>query len=214
MLQWKSYDPAAGAVNVAVLPASTVTLKLLPSFDVTVCVVVSLFEPATLERVSRSLEALALGGAPEGASVGRLVDDLSPPGFDAFAGLSLTAPAPAAPSKPKGPVAAVPKVDSAAAGRARRAAIEDAQEKVYAAEAEVRRNKKAVADAAATADKARAEQREAEKILSEAAQRARRATESAEKAGFAARQTGTALAEAERALEAARALLDRKKREL
>src|SRR4051794_13091505 len=48
MLQWKSYEPAAGAVNVADFPASIVMSKLLPSFDVTVWVVVSLLVTVTV----------------------------------------------------------------------------------------------------------------------------------------------------------------------
>ena len=44
MLQWNLNVPALfGAVKVAVLPAGTFTLKLVPSSDVTVCSVESLF---------------------------------------------------------------------------------------------------------------------------------------------------------------------------
>jgi hypothetical protein len=167
--------------------------------------------PATLGRVSQTLESLAVrGGAPEAMTLGQLSVDLEPPGFDAFAGLSFAAPAPA-PALKKVPKAEGGKVDE---GRARRAAIEEAREAVMSAEAEQRRLKKAMAEAAAAADKARAAQREAEAALSEASQKARRATETAEKAGFEARRAGTALAEAERAVEAAKTLFDRKKREL
>ncbi len=165
--------------------------------------------PALLGRISQSLESLAVrGGAPEGMALGQLVEDLEPPGFDAFAGLRFEAPPPATPKAPRTESTAV------ADAKARRAAIEDAREAVLSAEAEVRVRKKAMADAAATADKARATQRSAEEALSDASLKARRATETAEKAGFEARRVGTALAEAERALEAAKAAFDRKKREL
>lgn len=164
--------------------------------------------PALLGRISQTLESLAVrGGAPEGMTLGQLVEDLEPPGFDAFAGLRFEAPPPSAPKAPRAESNAVAEV------KARRAAIEEAREEVIGAEAEVRVRKKAMAEAAAAADKARAAQREAEEALSEASQKARRATETAEKAGFEARRVGTALAEAERALEAAKAAFDRKKRE-
>jgi hypothetical protein len=165
----------------------------------------------TLGRVSRTLEALAMRGeAPEGERLGCLTADLDPPGFEAFAGLSPTA-APPTP-QPRAKVAA--PANAAAAARARRAAIEAARDAVAAAEAEMRRRRKAVTEAASRADTARAAQREAERVLSEAAQQARRVTEVAEKAGFEARQAGTALAEAERAVEAAKAAFDRQKRQL
>jgi hypothetical protein len=167
--------------------------------------------PATLKRISRTLEALAgRGAAPEGTTLGRLTADLEPPGFDAFAGLAIAPPAPpeAARPKPASPGQAV------AEAKARREAIEQARDAVSNAEAEVRGKRKAVAEAAARADAARLHQQEAERVLHEAAQQARRATEAAEKAGFEARQTQTALAEAEREAEAAKAILDRRKREL
>jgi hypothetical protein len=166
--------------------------------------------PATLKRISRTLEALAgRGAAPAGTTLGRLTADLEPPGFDAFAGLAIAPPAP--------PEAARPKPASpghVAEAKARREAIEQAKDAVSNAEAEVRGKRKAVAEAAARADAARLHQQEAEGVLHEAAQQARRATEAAEKAGFEARQTQTALAEAEREAEAAKAILDRRKREL
>lgn len=167
--------------------------------------------PATLGRVSQTLESLAVrGGAPEGVALGQLSADLEPPGFEAFTGLSFSAPQAPAPKKAD----AKPASDPIAEGKARRAAIEDARGAVLNAEAEMRRLKKAMAEAASVADTARAAQRAAEKELSEASQNARRATEAAEKAGFEARRAGTALAEAERAVEAAKAVFDRKKREL
>ena len=166
--------------------------------------------PATLNRISRTLEALAARGGvlDEGMALGRLAGDLEPPGFDAFAGLAIAAPVPGATARPKpaSPGKAV------AEAMARRDAIEEAKEAVARAEAEVRRRRKVVAEAATRADAARREQQDAERVLQEASQQARRATEAAEKAGFEARQAGTALAEAERATEAAKATLDRRKR--
>lgn len=167
--------------------------------------------PATLNRISRTLEALAARGAPpEGLTLGRLTADLEPPGFDAFAGLAIAPPAAPAPERPK----RAPAGKAVAEAKARREAIEEAKELVARAEAEVRRKRKAVAEASARADAARLQQQDAERVLHEAAQQARRATEAAEKLGFEARQAGTALAEVERAAEAARATLDRRKREV
>src|SRR6476660_4945860 len=49
MLQWYLYAPAvAGAVNVAVLPPSTLMLNDVPSSEVTVCVKPSLFFTVTV----------------------------------------------------------------------------------------------------------------------------------------------------------------------
>src|SRR3954453_20203185 len=56
MLQWNLYGPAfAGAVNVADSPAFTLTLKLLPSSEVTVCVTSSLFFTVTVAPLATEL---------------------------------------------------------------------------------------------------------------------------------------------------------------
>jgi hypothetical protein len=165
--------------------------------------------PATLTRVSSTLEALAgRGGAAEAVPLGRLSADLEAPGFDAFAGALITPPSPEQRRLAEEPA----PTRQAAEAEARRKAIETARQAVADADGEVRRRRKTVAALSAKADEARRAQKDGERLLSEAAQAARAATETAEKAGFEARGAQTALAEAERALESARAVLDRTKR--
>lgn len=160
--------------------------------------------PATLQRIERTLEALAVNGWPGGAQ-GRLVEDLEPPGFDAFSGLP-----PAGPPKPSEPKR--PPVEAKAAVRERREAQERAESELAESQEALRQAKKAAAQAAADSDRARQAQAQAQDDLQRAAQRSREATERAERAAFEARQAATALSEAERRVEAARTVVDRLRR--
>lgn len=155
--------------------------------------------PALLGRVSGTLEALAGGSA---APLGRLVEDLQPPGFDAFAGALVTPPTPAAPARGEGGQARAEAIERQTARTRAKAAVAEA-------EAELRRLRRASSAAAGRADAARRAQQEAEESLAAAATRARKSAEAAERASFEARQAETALAEAQRGLEAARLALDR-----
>jgi DNA repair exonuclease SbcCD ATPase subunit len=159
--------------------------------------------PDALRRIERSLEALAAGGWPGGTAPGRLIDDLQPPGFDAFAGLSVATERPA--YRP-------PAGKPAAAARERREALAQAEAALEQAQADLRAAKKAAAQAAAGADAARREQAEAQEQLQKAALRAREQTERAERASFEARQAATTLSEAERGVESARLQLERARR--
>jgi hypothetical protein len=160
--------------------------------------------PATLQRIERTLEALAVNGWPGGAQ-GRLAEDLEPPGFDAFSGLP-----PAGPPKPSEPKR--PPVEAKAAVRERREAQERAESELAESQEALRQAKKAAAQAAADSDRARQAQAQAQDDLQRAAQRSREATERAERAAFEARQAATALSEAERRVEAARTVVDRLRR--
>ncbi|HET7294368.1 MAG TPA: hypothetical protein VFM88_18230 [Vicinamibacteria bacterium] len=162
--------------------------------------------PATLHRIERTLEALAATGWPGGVA-GRLVEDLDPPGFDAFAGLL-----PAESPPPRSAAPRAPATDARAEAKARREAVERAEEELGAAQAGLREAKKRSAQAAAGADRARREQQVAQEELQRASLRAREATEGAERASFEARRAATALSEAERRVEAARTALDRLRR--
>ena len=162
--------------------------------------------PATLQRLERTLDALAASGWPEDTSPGRLTEDLDPPGFDAFAGLPPLGP----PVPPKAPTA--PAADAKTAAKARREALERAEAELASAQASLREARKASAQAAAGADRVRQDQQQAQDELQRAAQRAREANERAERASFEARQAATALSEAERRVEAARTALDRLRR--
>jgi len=161
--------------------------------------------PAATQRIARTLDALAAGGWPGGVGAGRLAEDLDPPGFDAFAGAVFETPVPRAP---------VPETSGKAAARARHEALERAEAEVAEAQDALRQAKKASAQAAAAADMARQEQAQVQEELQRVSQRAREATERAERASFEARRAATALAEAERGVEAARVALDRTRRSL
>lgn len=163
--------------------------------------------PDALRRIERSLDALAASGWPEGTAPGRLTGDLEPPGFDAFAGVSVAATRPGSPA----PVPAA-RSDAQAAARARREALEQAETELGQAQSSLRQAKKTAAQAAAGADQARKEQAQVQEELQRVAQRAREATERAERAAFEARQAATALSESERRVEAQKAALDRARR--
>jgi hypothetical protein len=166
--------------------------------------------PAALQKIEKTLDALSATGWPEGGA-GRLVEDLEPPGFDAFAGVRVEAaptPPPGAPPKPE---AAKPS-DLVLAAQAKRDAQKAAEAAVDEAQDALRTAKKTAAQAAAVADRARSEQAQIQDELQKVSLRAREATERAERASFEARRAGTAQAEAERALEAARVALDRARR--
>ena len=160
--------------------------------------------PATLQRIERTLEALAVNGWPGGAG-GRLAEDLEPPGFDAFSGLPPAGPPKASQPKP-------PPVEANAAVRERRGAQERAESDLTEAQEALRQAKKAAAQAAAGSERARQAQAQAQDDLQRAAQRSREATERAERAAFEARQAATALSKAERRVEASRTVLDRLRR--
>jgi hypothetical protein len=111
--------------------------------------------PGTLRRVSETLQALAAESA--GATdvrPGRLVHDLDPPGFEAFAGLAGALP-PAAPPASRVPPEPTPLVSEARSGAR---ALEEARN--------------ALAEAERRVERARREAREADGALSVAAKRA------------------------------------------
>jgi hypothetical protein len=160
--------------------------------------------PATLQRIERTLEALAVSGWPNEVA-GRLTEDLEPPGFDAFSGLP-----PAGPPKPSAPKR--PPAEARSATQVRREAQARAESEMAEAQEALRQAKRAAAEAAAASDRARQAQSQAQEDLQRASQRAREATERAERAAFEARQAATALSEAERRVEAERSALDKLRR--
>lgn len=137
--------------------------------------------PASLQRIQRSLEALAArGGADDGSpSPPRLTGDLEPPGFDQLAGLALAAlprgPA-AEPSRPatappaaKVPLTLVPPARTESPGEKERAEAKRLREQALVA-ARVRAD-----EAARKAGVARDELARAERGLEEIAEAHRRA---------------------------------------
>jgi hypothetical protein len=125
--------------------------------------------PATLLRVSKTLEALAAaGGEPAGGQAGRLADDLEPPGFEALAGLALAGPTP----PPKGMISTTggPAARAPGAGPPAPPAVAESKHDLGAEEAE--RLAAALALAEQRLERARRESREAAGALSVAGKRA------------------------------------------
>jgi hypothetical protein len=145
--------------------------------------------PETLRRVTTTLEALAARGAgADGPVAGRLTADVEPPGFEAFAGLTaIEAPASRRPQRRE------PRFDDGARrrGAERRARRAEARTRVRDAERALRDAQRARADARNAAD--------------EAAVRLRAATRANQTTEAAYARAATAVTEAERELERARA---------
>jgi hypothetical protein len=131
--------------------------------------------PATMRKVSTTLEALAAYGErlPE-PGPGRLVDDLDPPGFDALAAGLSPSPAPPPPQPGPGPGDSVidltEPIDAAVAARRR-----FAQQALDNAEAATREAARAADSAAAAAEDAT----EAAQAAEQAYRRARTEAEAA-----------------------------------
>jgi hypothetical protein len=155
--------------------------------------------PATLRRVSNTLEALAAAGSrPEGVRPGRLVQELEPPGFDAFAGMAASLPegprpktlpfapppptadakarkAPAAPDARK--VEAPPEDERGRALESARAALAEAEARLERARRAAREAAGALSVAEKRAEGARGELDEATRRLERAKERTARTTE-------------------------------------
>jgi hypothetical protein len=148
--------------------------------------------PDTLRRVSNTLEALAAeGGRPARARPGRLVKDLEPPGFDAFAAMAEAAPptpsrrlevATPAPRKPvagERPVEGVGTQQAEHAGQRRadeaerlRTALAEAEKRLDRARRDTRGAAAALSVAEKRAEAARSELEEATRRLARANDRA------------------------------------------
>jgi hypothetical protein len=134
--------------------------------------------PATLRRVSNTLEALAAPGTrPEGLQSGRLVQELEPPGFDAFAAMAASLserPRPSPSPSPRTiPFAPPPTAEAkarkaGAATESRKAEATPEEDRVQALESA----RAALAEAEARLERARRTAREAAGVLSVAEKRA------------------------------------------
>jgi hypothetical protein len=178
--------------------------------------------PSTLLRVSNTLVALAAQAArPSDLCLGRLVQDLEPPGFETFAAIAASPP-PAArfaaeptasgePSRAAAETLAVsPKAQGAEAGERLRVALAEAEKGLDQARREAREAAGALSVAEKRAEAARAELHEATRRLERAQERAALTAEDETSARQRAEQAASAResAEAERdaALRALRAL--------
>jgi hypothetical protein len=158
--------------------------------------------PATLRRVSNTLEALAAPGTrPEGLQSGRLVQELEPPGFDAFAAMAASlserprpspsprtipfAPPPTAEAKARKAgaatearkVEATPEEDRVRALESARAALAEAEARLERARRTAREAAGALSVAEKRAEGARGELDEATRRLERAKERTARTTE-------------------------------------
>ncbi len=154
--------------------------------------------PATLLRVSKTLEALAAeGGRPAPVRPGRLAQDLEPPGFEALAAMGEAGP-PA--SSPKAEPAVEKPHATAEPAESLRAALAEAEKSLDRVRREAREALGALSVAEKRAEAARAELDEAARRLERA--KSRMALTAEEEA--AARKKADELAAARDAAEAER----------
>jgi hypothetical protein len=167
--------------------------------------------PALAERLRTTLDAIgAHGSAAARHARGRLQEDLDPPGFDAFAALVASAgPASRKPSPAPAPIPVL--VRPAADPR-----VAEARARLTEAQAEAARRQDAAAGASdaerrarTAADLARSRRLESERALKSAAAEEEAATSALRARQAEAKAAAQAAAVAERALEKARAALDK-----
>ncbi len=140
--------------------------------------------PGTLLKVSNTLEALAAQAArPSEVRLGRLVEDLEPPGFDAFAAIVASGPPTPRPSagptasdqplgaEPEPPVVNLEAERAEAEGRLQ-VALADAEKRLDQARREAREAAGALSVAQKRAEAAQAELQEARRRLERAEERA------------------------------------------
>ena len=150
--------------------------------------------PDTIRRITTTLEAIS--ALADGPSLGRLTQDVDPPGFESLASFMAgtgTVKAPAKPARAKGSESAGSDGPSsqqkAAATREAQRAEEMRQAKIAAAKISLQHAKKSLVDARAHAQdlesaqkKANAEAKQAEKQLREAEEKAKKARAASEAA--------------------------------
>jgi len=155
--------------------------------------------PDAMRRVSATLESLAAWGDADGVpEAGRLTGDLDPPGFDALAALMGG-------KKPQAKVlhfrARKPAEDPAAARASRREAVQEAEKALREAHRNADRAESAFAKATARAEAVEKQKEAIEARYAEAKEEARQASSEA-------RKTAQAVADAERSLAKAKAVLE------
>lgn len=182
----------------------------------------------TMRRITTTLEALAAYGGAEGApSPGRLVSDVDPPGFEAFAAL---VPRTGAGNRTTGPTTVIPfrkKEPKPGAARARtkdsgpeaekarqaerqaaRAAVQAAERALKEARTAAARAEAALKTMAARVKKAEAAKTEAEERLERAAAELSAARQEARRIAAEAEEAAQAVADAERTVERAKQQAD------
>ena len=178
----------------------------------------------TIRRITTTLEAIS--ALADGPNLGRLTQDVDPPGFESLASFMAgtgTVKASAKPARAKiagSAVTAGPTTQQKAAREAQRAE-EMRQAKIAAAKLSLQRAKKLLADARAHAQdldsaqkKANAEAKQAEKQLREAEERAKKARAASEAAAERAENIAEEVDEATRNVDAAKRAVENVSKEL
>ena len=182
--------------------------------------------PETIRRITTTLEAVS--ALADGPSLGRLTQDVDPPGFESLASFMAgtgTVKASAKPARAKaaessataGPTAQ----QKAAATREAQLVEEMRQANIAAAKLTLQRAKKSLADARAHAQelesaqkKANSEAKQAEKQLREAEERAKKARAASEAAAERAENLAEEVDEATKTVETAKRAVENASKEL
>lgn len=186
--------------------------------------------PETIRRISTTLEAIS--ALADGPTLGRLTQDVDPPGFESLASFMAgigTTKATQLPARAKTaqPPAAASQKKSTATGDDQKAAREAQQReemrqaKIAAAKSSLYLAKKSLADARARAQslesaqkKASAEARQAEKQMREAEERFKKARAVSEAASERADNIADEAAQAVKAVEVAKRAIEKASKEL
>jgi hypothetical protein len=183
--------------------------------------------PDTIRRITTTLEALsALGSLADGPILGRLTQDVDPPGFESLAsfmaGAFTTKPAAGEPARKTGAAKATAARDTRVVEDTRQARQleEMRQARIVAAKLTLQAAKKSLADARATAQsldvaqrKAHAEAKQAEKQVREAEERLKKANVVSEAAAERAQVVAGDAEEAAKAADAARRAVEKATKE-
>jgi type IV secretory pathway VirB10-like protein len=160
---------------------------------------------AITQRLATTLEALAAygSGRPSEILPGRLVVDVDPPGFEAWALAAAPSPRPALAGAAKEAVDPEPNAGSGADAEQERAERLRLERDLATCRRRAQDARSAADEMARRAEGAQRELAEAERRLVKAKERAQETAAAAEKADAAVRQAAEELSAAERALEAA-----------
>jgi len=179
--------------------------------------------PETIRRITTTLEAVS--ALADGPTLGRLTQDVDPPGFESLASFMAGTGTIKATAKPARVTAAksTPSTSDqkAAAAREAQRVEEMRQAKIAAAKITLQAVKKSLVDARthaqnleSTQKKANAEAKQAEKQLREAEERYKNAKTAADAAAERAENVSEEVAEATKAVEAAKRAVEKATKEL
>jgi hypothetical protein len=181
----------------------------------------------TLRRIATTLEALsAYTSLPAGQTLGRLTEDIDPPGFDSFgsftasAGISKRAAEPAR-AMPAKKVAAASRKSAAPTAAAEASRREERQSRLNAAKASLQQARKSLTAARAAVKSLEGAQKKAEAAAKEAAkqkreteERFRKASAASTDASLRAQNINAELTKATKALDDAKRTVESATKEL